>query len=111
MMLGTSVRDESFWHKVGLTNPLQFRFSYLKCSFGWKLMLCISQIIFFISPAIFRFSERILRKAIGRANRLHDEFGLPAGGLFTDHHLIVIKNEKDGDPKKEQKTSRIGMPE
>jgi SAM-dependent methyltransferase len=97
--------------QVGLTNPLQFRFSYLKCSFGWKLMLCISQIIFFISPAIFRFSERILRKIIGKADRLNHEFGLSAGGLFRDHHLIVIKNEKDGDPQKEQKMSRIGMSE
>ena len=86
--------------QIGLTNPLQFRFSYLKCSFGWKLMLCISQIIFFISPAIFRFFERIRRKMIGRVDWLNHEFGLSAGGLFTDHHLIVIKNEKDGDPKK-----------
>ena len=37
---------------------------------------------------------------IGRADWLNHEFGLSAGGLFTDHHLIVIKNEKDGDPKK-----------
>ena len=75
----------------GLTEPLQFRFSYLKCSFSWKLMLCVSQIIFFISPAVFRFSERILRKMIGKADRLSHEFGLSAGGLFTDHHVIVIK--------------------
>ena len=86
--------------QVGLTDPLQFRFSYLKCSFGWKLMLCVSQIVFFMSPAVFRFSERILRKIIGRADRLNQEFGLSAGGLFTDHHVIVIKNEKDGTSKR-----------
>ncbi len=88
--------------RVGLIKPVQLHFSYLKCSFGWKLMLCISQIGFFIAPAIFRISERILRKMIGKAARLNHEFGLAAGGLFTDHHVIVIKNEKDGDPKRQK---------
>jgi SAM-dependent methyltransferase len=86
--------------RFGLVNPLQFRFSYLKRSLGWKLLLCISQIIFFVSPAIFRFFERTLRKVIGQANRVHREFGLPAGGLFTDHHLIVIKKERKRDLEK-----------
>lgn len=84
--------------QAGLTDPLQFRFSYLKCSFSWKLMLCVSQTIFFISPAIFRFSERILRKMIGKADRLSQEFGLSAGGVFTDHHVIIIKNRKIATP-------------
>ncbi len=98
----------SYCKRVGLIKPVQVHFSYLKCSFGWKLMLCMSQIIFFISPAIFRISERILRKIIGKADRLNLEFGLAAGGLFTDHHVIVIRNEKDGDPKRSRSSSQIG---
>ena len=86
--------------RAGLIKPVQLPFSYFKCSFGWKLMLCVSHIIFFISPAMFRISERILRKIIGRADRLNQEFGLSAGGLFTDHQVIVIKNERDSDPEK-----------
>ena len=78
----------------GLTDPLQIRFSYLKCSFSWKLMLGISQIIFFISPAIFRVCDRIRRKMARRADRLNHEVGFSGGGLFKDHHLIVIRNEK-----------------
>jgi SAM-dependent methyltransferase len=81
----------SYCKRVGLADPLQIRFSYLRRSVGWKLMLFLSQIVFFLSPATFRRAERRLRKMIGRPDRLHNEFGLSAAGLFTDHHVVVIK--------------------
>jgi len=82
---------DDYCKRAGLAEPLQIPFPYVKLSPVLRFVLFISQVMFFISPAIFRFSERVLRKMIGMADRLHHEFGLVAGGLFTDHQLIVIK--------------------
>lgn len=84
-----------FCKKAGLAQPSQRRFSYLKRSAGVKIVLGIAQILFWVSPATFRFSERMFRKIVGMAKRPHPEFGLSAGGAFEDHQLIVIKNEKE----------------
>lgn len=80
-----------YCEQAGLARPLQICFCYLKCSLGWKFVLCASQIIFFISPLMYRFFEYRLRKTIGMPDRVTHDRGLAAGGSFKDHQLIVIK--------------------
>lgn len=81
--------------KAGLARPSRHCFSYLERPPGLKFLLGLAQLMFFASPAAFRSLERILRKTTGMAKRLHPEFGLSAGGAFTDHQLIVMKNTKE----------------
>lgn len=51
----------------------------------------IRQLVFFISPYIYRECEIILRKFLGKKLPSSRLFGVGFAGGFSDHHVIVIK--------------------
>lgn len=83
-----------FSNRHNLPLPEQIRFKYIDFNFRALFFGIFHQLVYAISPAVFRAWLKLARSLKGNAIPMAADIPLGAPGIFTDHHVIIFKKSK-----------------
>ncbi len=82
-------REFSKRHNLPL--PEQIRFKYRDLNFRASILGIFHQLVYAISPAVFRAWLKLARNLKGNPISMAVDISLGAAGVFTDHHVIIFR--------------------
>jgi len=71
----------------------QIRFKYRDVTFRASCFGIFNQLVYAISPAVFRTWLKLVRSLKGNAIPMAADIPLGAPGIFTDHHVIIFRKQ------------------